>query len=211
MPDRDRILHDVTRPVRAGMPVWPGDPPCRVAWASRIERGDGANVAEISLSAHTGTHADGAFHVLDGGARIGAAPLGAFLGPAVVVDATDVERLDAEWAEGVLRSRPERVLVRTGAWVSEDVFPEGFAALDGPAARRIADAGVRLFGTDAPSVDALDAEDLPAHRALAEAGVAIVENLRLDGVSPGEYRLVALPLRLEEADASPLRAVLLAR
>ena len=68
---------------------------------------------------------------------------------------------------------------------------------------------MRLVGTDAPSVDPYDSADLPAHRALAEAGVAILENLLLDHVPPGPYRLLALPLRLEDADASPVRALLL--
>jgi len=69
--------------------------------------------------------------------------------------------------------------------------------------------GARLVGTDAPSVDAFDSADLPAHKALLGAGIAILENLLLDHAAPGAYELIALPLRLRDADASPVRAILL--
>jgi arylformamidase len=138
-----------------------------------MEDGDAANVAELRMSAHTGTHADGPFHVCADGVRIGAAPLDAFLGAALLVDARG-RALDADWAREAVAGAPGRLLVRTGA----------------------------------PSVDPFDSADLPAHRVLCAAGVAIVENLLLDDVPPGAWELIALPLRLEEADASPVRAVL---
>ena len=69
-------------------------------------------------------------------------------------------------------------------------------------------AGVRLVGIDTPGVDLYAAADLPVHRRLAEHGIASIEGLRLDHVLPGEYELIALPLRLVGCDASPLRAVL---
>jgi arylformamidase len=203
-------IHDVTRPVRAGMPVWPGDPPCRVGWAARLAT-DGANVAELCLSAHTGTHADGPYHVLEDGARIGDVPLGVFIGPAHVVDVAGVMEIGSEWMEMNLPGDCKRVLLRTGAWDDPDVFPSTWPALTEDAARLLVDRGVRLVGTDAPSPDAAEAHDLPVHRVLLGAGVAIVENLLLDGVAPGEYELVALPLRLAEADASPVRAILVRR
>lgn len=203
------VLYDVTRPLVAGMPVWPGDVSCRVGWTARIGPGSAANVAELAMSAHTGTHADGPYHALADGVRIGRAPLDAFLGPARVVDARHRDALDAGWITRLLAEHvPERVLVHTGAWREPAVFPYAFPALDEEAARVLVDAGVRLFGTDAPSVDPFDAAELPAHRVLLGAGVAILENLLLDAVPPGEYELIALPLRLTEADASPVRAVL---
>ena len=66
-----------------------------------------------------------------------------------------------------------------------------------------------LVGTDAASIDPEDAEDLPAHRALLGRGVALLEDLNLEGVPEGEYQLVALPLRFQDLDASPVRAILI--
>lgn len=205
-----RILHDITRPLVPGIPVWPGDVPCRINWTARIgEAGSVINGSELCMSVHTGTHADGPFHVLPDGPRVGEAPLEVFAGPARVVDAVGRARLDAAWAAEVLAvGAPERVLVRTGAWTGAAALPTRFAALDEEAARMLVDAGVRLLGTDAPSPDPFDSADLPVHRVLLGAGAGILENLLLDGVPPGDYELIAFPLRLTESDGSPVRAVL---
>jgi arylformamidase len=205
----ERILYDITRPLMAGHPVWPGDSPCRIEWKARLGPGVMYNQSELRMSPHTGTHADGPFHMLADGAFIGAAPLDAYLGPARVVDATGRASLNAAWAAEVLAAgAPERLLVRTGAWTDATVFPTRFAALDVESARMLVDAGLRLFGTDAPSPDPFDAADVPVHHVLLGAGAGILENVLLDGVPPGDYELIALPLRLVEAEASPVRAVL---
>ncbi|MGI9181813.1 MAG: arylformamidase [Longimicrobiaceae bacterium] len=204
-----RELYDISQPVHADTPVWPGDAPCRLAWTMQRTEGASVNVAELRLSAHTGTHADGPFHVSDEGVRIGAAPLEAYLGPATLVNAAGRAAIDEAWVRELLgRGSPERVLFRTGCWSDPRVFPERFAAIEPGAAARLVEAGVRLVGTDAPSVDPFDSKLLLTHHVLGDAGVAILENLLLEGVPEGDYELIALPLRLEEADASPVRAVL---
>lgn len=204
-----RILHDITRPLVAGHPVWPGDSPCRVEWRARLGPGVAYNQSELRMSPHTGTHADGPFHMLPDGPMIGAAPLEAFIGPARVVDATGRASLDEAWAAEVLaEGAPERLLVRTGAWTDPAVFPTAFAALTPESARMLVDAGVRLIGTDAPSPDPFASADVPVHHVLLGAGAGILENVMLDGVPPGDYELIALPLRLMDAEASPVRAIL---
>lgn len=206
------ILYDITRPLVAGHPVWPGDSPCRVEWKARLGPGVAYNQSELRMSPHTGTHVDGPFHMLADGVMIGAAPLDAYVGPARVVDAVGRAALDAAWAADVLADgAPERLLVRTGAWTDPAVFPTSFAALDAESARMLVDAGVRLVGTDAPSPDPFDSADVPVHHVLLGAGVGILENAMLDGVPPGDYELIALPLRLMDAEASPVRAVLRGR
>ena len=208
MPQEDRWI-DATRPLHPGFPVWPGDAPCRLAWTSRLEDGAAANVAEIAMSTHAGTHVDAPLHVRADGSAIGDMPPSVFVGPAVVADARGREWIDAELVERVLGIRGvERVLFRTGCWKDAAGFPERFPALTPEAAVRLRDAGVVLVGTDAPSVDPFPSESLPVHRVLAEGEVAIVENLLLDEVPVGEYEMIALPLRWTGADASPVRAVL---
>lgn len=203
-------IHDVTRPVYSGMPVWPGDAPCRCGWQATLAEG-GANVAELSLSVHAGTHADGPYHVREDGARIGDVPLDAFIGSAHVLDVADAERIDGGWITAHLPADCERLLLRTRAWSDPASFPARWPALTPDAARRLVERGVRLVGTDAPSPDPAASEDLPVHRILLGAGVAIVENLLLDDVPDGVYELIALPLRLAEADSSPVRAILVRR
>jgi arylformamidase len=201
-------LFDITRPVRAGIPVWPGDEAYRVDWTLRRGEGASVNLSALRLSAHTGSHADAPFHTSDEGARMGAVPLDAYLGPAIVVDARGWATVSADRIGPLLAEGPERILFFTGCWRDPDVFPRHFPAIEPEAARRLAAAGVRLVGTDAPSIDPFDSQDLPTHRIFREAGIANLETLLLDGVPPGRYELIALPLRLEEACASPVRAVL---
>lgn len=202
-------VHDISQPVGPGTAVWPGDEPVRVAWTMRRDRGDAVNVAAVTLSVHAGTHADGPMHVLDDGAPAGSLPLEPFVGEAVLVDATGAEVVDERVLAGVDLQGIERVLFRTRAFVDPREFPERVAAIAPALARRLASAGVRLVGTDAPSVDPVDSKDMETHRVLAGAGVVHLENLVLSGLAPGRYTLVALPLRLEEADSAPVRAVLL--
>jgi arylformamidase len=203
-------LYDISRPIRRGLPVWPGDVPFELDWNQRLEEGDAVNLSAIRMSVHAGTHADAPYHFQEGGSRIAEVDLDAYLGRARVAALEEgATTITAEWVERVLAGEPvERLLIRTGSWRDPDSFPEDFTHFEPEAARRIAGAGVRLVGTDAPSVDPLDSKDLPAHHALGGGGVLILESLLLDGVPEGEYDLVALPLRLEEGDGSPIRAVL---
>ncbi len=150
------------------------------------------------MSAHVGTHVDAPSHVIPDGAPVGQLPLEAFIGPARVVDIPGRGEVGPDaLPRGSLGS--PRVLFRTGG----KVFLSPLAAL------RLAERGVLLVGTDAMSVDPEDAVDLPVHRALLSRGIALLENLDLSAASPGDYRLVALPLYFKELDASPVRAILI--
>ena len=102
----------------------------------------------------------------------------------------------------------ERVLLRTGTFPDPESFNEDFAALSVELVRSFHEQGVRLIGIDTPSVDLFASKDLPAHRAILDRDMCILEGLVLGGVSPGRYELIALPLRLVGFDASPVRAVL---
>ncbi len=152
----------------------------------------------FTMSAHLGTHADAPAHVLAGGEAAGALPLEAFLGPARVLDLPGRGEIGPDALPRKSLGAP-RILFRTA----------GLAFLAPLAAVRLAERGAILVGTDAASVDPEDAEDLPVHRALLSRGVYLLENLDLSAVPPGDYRLIALPLRFTDLDASPVRAVLI--
>lgn len=196
------------------MEVWPGDRPFGLEWTMRIAAGDSVNVAALSMSAHTGTHVDGPLHVRSGAAPIGDQPLDSLIGLARVVDSRGRDSLDSDLLRvldvgGGETGRVERLLFRTLDVNSGAGFPRRFAAIAPELARGLVAAGVRLVGTDAPSVDPFESKTLEAHGILVDGGVTIVEGLVLDGVAAGDYTLVVLPLRLVEADSSPARAVLL--
>jgi len=207
------LIYDISRPIDPSTPVWPGDVHPELEWTMLRDRGEIVNLSTLRLSAHTGTHIDAPYHISNEGAPVGALPLEAYLGAAVVVDASSRPRIDSALIGPILRFRPlpERILFRTGAWGVGDPFPSEFPAFDPGCVSLLAAAGVLLVGTDAPSVDPFDSIDLPAHHALFAAGIAVLESLALDSVPPGNFELIALPLKLTHADGSPVRAILRSR
>jgi len=158
------------------------------------------------MSTHTGTHADAPYHVDESGGRTDALPLTAFVGGVRVID---VGGADAIRPHHLPEEAPERLLFRTPASaLSDEEWPSSVVPVSPDTVDQLAEQKVSLIGTDAPSVDPLDSTSLPAHKALHRAGIVHLEGLRLDTVSPGQYTLVALPLKLTGADATPVRAVL---
>jgi arylformamidase len=202
------ILHDLSPAIGRHSEVWPGDSAFEQTWTSSLERGDGANVARITLSPHTGSHADAPLHLRFGDGDAASLALGRFWGPARVIDwrqrgpvaAADLAELS--W-EGV-----ERVLFRTRPDGSSLEYDESMSHFLPDAARFLVERGLGLVGIDTPSVDPFTSEDLPSHRIFLAAGTGVLEGLVMDGVGAGDYELVALPLKLSGVDASPVRAVL---
>jgi len=104
--------------------------------------------------------------------------------------------------------RIERILFKTQDSLRPDtLWDPDFVYLSEELAMLFGEKGIRLYGTDAPSVDQADSKDLPAHHALGHGNVLILEGLMLHDIEPGEYELIALPLKLER-DGSPVRAIL---
>lgn len=167
------------------------------------------NTSVLSCSTHTGTHVDAPWHYAAQGARLSEVPLERYAGRA------RLRRVPGEGTVGVSahelfgEDAPAIWLLMTGEPAHWTHFPQTFRALDPAFVEAAARAGVRLLGTDAPSVDPLISRELPAHRACLAADILILESLNLAGVPEGDYDLLALPLPLEGADASPVRAVLL--
>jgi arylformamidase len=199
---------DVSIPIRTRMPIYPANAGVALRRIDAIADGAVANVSAVDLGAHTGTHVDAPNHFLDGAGGVETVALEPLIGPAVVVDATAVDKtLDAAAvAAAGVPAGAERVLFRTRnsqLWEQEE-FNEDFVSFDASGARALLDAGVRLVG-----IDYLSIGDPGAHRALLGADVAVVEGLDLRAVEPGPYQLMCLPLKLVGSDGGPARAVLL--
>ncbi|HKI58331.1 MAG TPA: cyclase family protein [Trueperaceae bacterium] len=196
---------DITRELAEGHPVWPGDSRYDLQQVSSIDQGSAVNVMRLTTTTHLGTHVDAPWHYAASGGRLVSVGLDVLVGEALVVDA----RGEGGVPETVLPDTPlpPRVLLYTGQAERWDRFPS-FRPLTPGLIAALAGRGVRLVGTDAPSVDPIDSKDLPAHRACFRASLAIVEGLELTRVAAGRYRLICLPLRMPHADASPVRAVL---
>jgi arylformamidase len=206
------VLHDISVEVRVGTPEWPGDAPFECGWTARITDGATVNLSRVGGSPHVGTHADAPLHVHDGWPASDSFPLEAFLGDALVIDVSGAPAGPLSIDAGDARlAGVERLLLRTGRCIADGRFPPDWPVLDGLTAARLAERGLRLFGVDAPSVDARHSTQLEVHHALFGGGAYVLENLDLRGVPAGRYELIALPQRLAGLDAAPVRAVLRSR
>ena len=202
-------LWDISPPVDAGSPVFPGDTPYRQQWAATLGPGCPVNVSAITLSPHVGAHADAPLHYAPDGHAVGALALEPFLGRCRVIHAIGCGPL-IEWRhlQHALADLPPRVLVRTYAKVPLDRFDEALTGYAPETVERLADAGVRLIGIDSASIDPAASKALPSHQVIRRRDLRVLENLLLDAVPEGDYELIALPLKLTTADASPVRAIL---
>src|SRR5262249_11534831 len=161
------------------------------------------------LSPHTGAHADAPLHYDEQGAPIGTLDLAPYLGPCRVIHAMDTGGLVRwEHLEHALDGLPPRVLVRTYRRAPVDRWDAQLAAYAPDTVRRLADPGVLLIGIDTASIDPADSKTLDSHQVIRRRGLRVLENLVLDEVPEGDYELIALPLKLVTADASPVRAIL---
>ena len=193
---------DITAPTGPGSAMWPGqDAPSR-EFVSHTEWGDPSTVSKWTMSAHTGTHADARMHFIPVGWTMESLKLSRCVGPCRVVDLTHVEghvgRADLEAAEvaGAARLLLKTRNARDGLLAREG-FVEDYVAIAKEAADYLVEIGVETVGVDYLSVEPLGAD------------VIIVEGLMLADVEPGEYFFVCLPLKLEDSDGSPARAILI--
>lgn len=203
---------DISVPLRIGQVVWPSDPPLSIERRRFLER-DGANVSQLCMSLHSGTHVDPPIHFVAGGRTADRLSLDALNGPCDVVDLPDVARITAADLERQhLPADCRRLLLRTrnsAYWTRGDtVFHEDYVALAPDGAHWVVERGIRLVGIDYLSIEARGAPGHAVHRTLLGAGVVVVETLNLAAAAPGRYQLVCLPLFIPGGEAAPARALL---
>jgi arylformamidase len=202
---------DISVPLSPALAVWPGSPGIKFRQWSAIIDGANANVTELDIDAHAGTHVDAPLHSIDGGRSLDAIGLEPFIGPATVVDVDGATEIDAKVLQSMVPLGTERLLLRTGNSAKPEIykrFDSGFAGLTLDGAEWLATTGLRLVGIDYMSIQRFSEPD-DVHRVLLGAEVAILEGLRLEAVEPGGYELICLPLRLVGTEAAPARAILL--
>ncbi|WP_284336680.1 arylformamidase [Comamonas sp. NoAH] len=204
-----RQIWDISAPIHSASPVFPGDSPYQQSWSSSISPQCPVNVSTISMSPHIGSHADAPLHYDAQGQSMGEVNLEPYIGRCRVIHAMHCGPL-IEWehiAHATHTPLPARVLVRTYQQVPE-YWDEHLSAFAPSTVERLADLGVRLIGIDTASIDPADSRSLDSHMLVRTRNLNVLENLVLDGVAEGDYELIALPLKLMQAEASPVRAIL---
>ncbi|MFG6441331.1 arylformamidase [Roseateles sp. LKC17W] len=201
-------LWDISPTVAPNAPIFPGDAPYRLDWTARLSHDCPVNLSAITMSPHVGAHADAPLHYANGAPDIADVPLDTYLGRCRVIHALGAAPLiTVEHLQHAGADLPTRVLVRC-CERADTVWNDHFTAFAPEAIAWLAARGVRLIGIDTPSVDPASSKSLDSHQQLLRLDLRVLENLVLDDVPPGDYELIALPLKLQGACASPVRAIL---
>lgn len=195
------MFYDATRPICPGMPVYPGDPEVSFEQVCDISR-VGVNVHRITMGTHTGTHIDAPLHFIKGGTAVDGIDPATLVGKAHLWDLRGVPEIGMSHL--LEREMGMRVIIKTG--FSQEQGFSRYPRLTTEAARYLVDKGVLLVGLDSPSPDSPGSSE--THGILLQAGVVLVENMRLDHVPAGIYEMYCLPLPLAGLDGSPARVFL---
>ncbi|MCO5189095.1 MAG: cyclase family protein [Anaerolineae bacterium] len=203
-------IYDISRTLDPSIAVWPGDTPYDLAQILDRQQGDSVNLTTLTISAHTGTHADAPLHFTDNGTSMEKMPLDIYWGLAQVVT---VKReagalTSADFAAVDLSLAPRLLVHSVASHRDPTVFYPDFVYPSPELADLLAAHGVILYGADGPSMDDWQSAELPGHNALLRHGISIIEGLDLSGVPDGVYEFVGLPLKIAGGDGSPIRAAL---
>jgi arylformamidase len=202
---------DLTHTIAEGMPAYPGTEPPTLQQANTLEQ-DGFAEKHIAMGSHTGTHIDAPAHMLAGAPTLDQLEAGHFVGTACVIDVAGqavIERSVLEAQEDLLEGC-DFLLFHTGwsqHWGDARYFAD-FPVLSLDAAQWLAGRGLKGAGFDAISVDPVGSTAFPNHFVFFRAGMICIENLTgLEALVGMRFLFSCLPLKLAEADGSPVRAV----
>ncbi len=200
---------DISQTLRRDIPLWPGEPDLVISRNASINEQCPVNIGTMSTPLHAGTHADSPFHYSNDGLFSADCDLAPYVGRCVVQDVRSAGEVvtveDINWNEAADHSR---LLLRTYDKFPTEHWNPSFKAIAPEVIERLAGQGGLLIGVDTPSLDPQESKSMDAHHAVLTADMRILEGLVLDDVPPGSYELIALPLKIAEADASPVRAIL---
>lgn len=201
---------DISPEVSEQTAVFPGDAVyCREV-VMDFARGDNLTLSKISTTVHMGAHVDAPSHYIARGKGIDSRKLDYYLGDCQVITVRIPrgQRILPEHLKGE-PIKANRVIFKTGSFPDPNRWNADFNSISPELVEYLAREGVILVGIDTPSVDPAEDKVLETHQVIARLDLAILEGVVLDHVPDGVYQLVALPLRLKNADASPVRAILI--
>ena len=202
--------YDISPEISEEIGVWPGDVPYRRKISVDFKTGGNLLLSAFESTVHLGAHADAPNHYHPKGEGISSRSLEYYLGPCQVVSLSlpQKSRILPRDLTGIKITQP-RVLFKTGSFPHPNQWNTDFVSLSAELIPYLASQGVKLVGIDTPSVDLSDDPVLESHQAIFQHNMAILEGIILSEVPDGVYTLIALPLKLRDVDASPVRAILL--
>lgn len=206
--DTKKII-DITPRINSQMAVFPGDTPFQEEFILDFKTGHNLTLSSIKTTVHLGAHTDAPSHYHPLGEPIDRRRLNYYLGKCQVIEVETKKNhriLPNDFADAI---QAPRVLFKTKSFPDPYRWNADFMSLSVDLIEHLHQKNVILIGIDTPSVDLADDKVLQSHNAIYTHDMAVLEGIVLDHVDPGIYDLVALPLNIEGADATPVRAILL--
>jgi arylformamidase len=204
-----RIYYDISPEISPQLAVFPGDTAFERKISVNFEGGANYLASSIHGTVHLGAHVDAPNHYSQKGAGIHQSSLDPYLGPCQVVTVELPRGKRMSLADLKVPIRAKRILFKTRSFPNPNQWNGDFNSLSGELVKKLARDGVTLVGIDTPSIDLADDKILESHHAVEENRMSILEGIVLDEVPDGIYTLIALPLKIRDADASPVRAILI--
>jgi arylformamidase len=206
-------IYDISVPVNKDLTVWKGDPPVTISKVASVQN-DGYNLHRLDISAHTGTHIDAPLHFIENGGNIGSIPLDALIGPVLVIE---IPHETLKITDHILQSfdipqSVERILFKTRnskLWEKAPYFDESYTALVSSGAQYLVERKMKFVGMDYLSISTMD-DLVEPHKILLSNRIVILESCNLQDVPAGMYQLICLPLKTNEIEGAPVRAILMA-
>ena len=200
---------DISPEISSNTAVFPGDTVFTRTENLSFSAGNHLDLSEVTSTVHIGAHTDAPSHYHPEGESIDQRDLKFYIGPCQVmtVKVAPGDRISPD--DLPVPVKAPRVLFRTNSFPDPNKWNQDFNSLGPSLIDFLNDRGVRLVGIDTPSVDPADDQKLSSHKAIYQADMAILEGIVLTDVPDGQYHLIALPLKIKGADASPVRAILL--
>ncbi len=199
---------DISPLLHSKSAVFPGDTLFTHTVNMSIKAGDNIDLSDIKTTLHIGAHADAPSHYHEKGETIEHRSLSLYMGAAQVVEVQIPRGARIKLSDISVDIKAPRVLFKTNSFLDPDLWNEDFNSLSPELIEHLHSLGVVLVGIDTPSVDPAPDKELPSHQALFKTKMAVLEGIVLTHVAAGLYDLVALPLKIANADASPVRAIL---
>jgi len=205
-------LLDISVPLHGGLPLWPGSRPIHIERVMDLAGGDDANVSELTIDLHSGTHIDAPLHFIQEGATTEEVPLEKMVGNCFIADFRGLHAISgADLENADIPAGVKRLLLKTdnsSRWGDfAQPFRSDFCALTPDAAQWIVRRDLMLIGIDGPSIQLYE-DPYDTHIVLLQNQIVILENLNLLEAEPGPAHLICLPLRVRGVEAVPVRAVL---
>jgi len=207
---KKKKVYDITASLSSDLPVFPGQPHFRKEFLLSLARGDRANITQLTLTSHTGTHVDSPNHFIDEMDTIDQIPFHKVMGRARVFELGVKEKIDASDIQ-LLKIDPEAIVLfktrNSNLWLDKE-FRKDYVFITKEAAEVLRDRNVAAVGFDYIVPDELENFKRPVHHILFRKGIILIEGLNLSNVPAGDYFLICLPLKIEGGDAAPARAIL---